>query len=429
MSIWRLILREMAHRKLNFLLSLLSVVIAVACLAGAGTLLQVDERRTARLLAQKQQEVEAAGAELQEAMRKITLGLGFNLLILPQDQDLNELHLDGGLSRAMPEEYVNRLAQSKIVTVNHLLPSVVKKLTWPEQNLPIILQGTRGEVPILHADPKKPLLDAVPPGKIVLGYGVQQRLKLRPNDKVMLLGREFTVLKSHPERGTADDITVWIHLAQAQELLGMKNLIHAILALECHCAGERLPAIRQEITGILPGTQVMERGAPALARTEARSRAQENAVQALQRETASRAEIRRQHEQFAAVLVPVVFTGCVLWIGFLAFGNVRERRAEIGILRAIGYRSRQVMAIFLGKAAILGLIGAMMGYLLGALIGAQWGGGGQGIAGSSAGSGIGIDLGLMAAATGMALLLAVFGSWIPALWAARQDPANVLQEG
>jgi hypothetical protein len=426
MNIWRLILREMAHRKLNLLSSLLAVVIAVACLAGAWTLLRADERRTAQILAQKQKEVETAGAELQEAMRKITLGLGFNLLILPQDQDLNELHLEGGLSRAMPEEYVQRLAQSKIVTVNHLLPTVVKKLTWPEHNIPIILQGTRGEVPILHADPKKPLLEAVPPGKIVLGYQVQLRLKLKPDDKVMLLGREFTVLKSHAERGTADDSTVWIHLAEAQELLGMKNLIHAILALECHCAGERLPAIRKEITGILPGTQIVERGPPALARTEARSRAQETAVQALQLETASRAQMRRQQERFAAVLVPVVFSGCMLWIGFLAFGNVRERRAEIGILRAIGYRSRQILAIILGKAALLGLIGAILGYLLGALIGAQWNAGDREIAAAS--TGLELDLGLMAMATGMALLLAVFGSWIPALWAARQDPANVLQE-
>ncbi len=426
MNIWRLILREIAHRKLNFLLSLLAIAIAVACLVGAWTLLRTAERRTAEVLAQKQRAVETAGAELQEAMRKITLGLGFNLLILPQDQDLNELHLDGGLSRTMPDDYVDRLAQSKIVTVNHLLPSVVKRLTWPEQNLPIILQGTRGEVPILHADPKKPLLDAVPPGKIVLGYQVQQRLKLKPDDKVTLLGREFTVLKSHPERGTADDSTVWIHLAAAQELLGLQNLIHAILALECHCAGERLPAIRQEISGILPGVQVIERGPPALARTEARSRAEATAVQALQQEQASRAQLRRQHERLAAVLVPVVFTGCTLWIGFLAFGNVRERRAEIGILRAIGCRAGQILGLFLGRAALLGLFGALLGYLGGALLGARWSAGGPDAVSPAAWPGL--DPGLMAAATGIALLLAVFGSWIPALWAARQDPARVLQE-
>ena len=139
---------------------------------------------------------------------------------------------------------------------------MVKRLTWPERNIPIILQGTRGEVPILHADPKKPLLEAVPPGKIVLGHQVAQRAQLKPDDKVRLLGREFAVLKTQAERGTADDTTVWIHLAEAQELLGRRNLIDAILALECHGAGERLPAIRQEISGLLPGTQVMERGPP-----------------------------------------------------------------------------------------------------------------------------------------------------------------------
>jgi hypothetical protein len=426
MSIGRMILREMAHRKLNLVLSILSVAIAVACLAGAWTLLRADERHTSQVLAQKEKEVEQAGAELQEAMRKITLGLGFNLLILHQDQDLNELHLEGGLSRAMPEAYVERLAQSRIVTVNHLLPSVVKKLTWPEKNIPIILQGTRGEVPILHADPKKPLLDAVPEGKMVLGYQVQQRLGLRPGERVTLLGRDFTVLQAHAERGTSDDTTVWIHLRTAQELLGLTNLIHAILALECHCAGERLPAIRSEITDILPGTQVIERGPPALARAEARSRAQENAAAALAREVASRAQLRRQREQFAAVFVPVICAGCLVWIGFLAFANVRDRRAEIGILRAIGYRSSQIVALFLGKAAALGVTGAAAGYVAGTLLGGRIGA--DTTAGSAPAGWLQLDFGLMALATATALLLAVFGSWLPALWAARQDPATVLQD-
>jgi hypothetical protein len=320
---------------------------------------------------------------------------------------------------------VDRLAQSRIVTVNHLLPSVVKKLTWPEQKIPIILQGTRGEVPILHADPKKPLLDAVPEGRMVIGYQVQQRLGLRPGDRVTLLGREFSVLQAHAERGTSDDTTVWIHLRAAQELLGLTNLIHGILALECHCAGERLPAIRKEIGAILPGTQVIERGPPALARAEARSRAQENAAAALEREIASRAQLRRQREQFAAVFVPVVCAGCLVWIGFLAFANVRERRAEIGILRAMGCRSRQIVGLFLGKAALLGVTGAAAGYLAGTILGGRYSA--EAPAGPAT-AWLQLDFGLLALATATALALAVFGSWLPALWAARQDPATVLQD-
>lgn len=424
MTVWRLILREIGHRKLNFLLALLSVGVAVGCLIGAMVLLRAGEIRTAEILSQRQAEVKKAGAELQDAMRKIALGLGFNVLILPQDQDLNELHLEGTLSRTMPEEYVHRLAKSKIVTVNHLLPSVMKKLTWPEQNLSIILYGTRGEVPIMHADPKKPLLDAVPPGKMIIGDQVRRKLNLKVGDQVTLLGREFAILKAHAERGTVDDSTVWINLKEAQKLLGMENLVNAILALECHCVGDRIAAVRQEIGAILPGTQIIERGPPALARAEARNKAKETAESSLAREQANRAQLQQQRERFAAVLVPVVLAGCAVWIGFLAFGNVRQRSQEIGILRAIGYRSTQILAIFLGKALFIGLAGAALGYGAGLWVGIHWGD----LAVNADAFRQLFDARLLGLAVVLAPLLSGLATWIPAILAARQDPAVVLQE-
>ncbi|MDA7510701.1 hypothetical protein N8612_03410 [Verrucomicrobia bacterium] len=270
MSIWKLILREIFYRKGNFAMALLSVTAAVSCLIGTLTLLRVDQARTDELLAEKEAAVELAGSELVDAMRKITKGLGFNVVILPEDQDLNEMHLEGSLSKSMPEEYVDRLAKSDIVTINHLLPTVMKKLTWPEKDFPVIVYGTRGEVPIQHRDLKKPLLDAVPQGKMIVGFEVGEKLGLSVGDDVVLLGADFSIAKKHPQRGTVDDSTVWINLAQAQDLFGMKNLVHAIQALECYCVGDRITEIRKEIAGILPGTQVIERGQPALARAEAR---------------------------------------------------------------------------------------------------------------------------------------------------------------
>ena len=60
MNVWRLVVREIAHRKLNFLLGLLSVAVAVGCLVGAMTLVRGNEFRTGELLAAKQAEVEQA---------------------------------------------------------------------------------------------------------------------------------------------------------------------------------------------------------------------------------------------------------------------------------------------------------------------------------------------------------------------------------
>src|SRR5205823_6600127 len=133
---------------------------AVACLVGALTLLRAHDRRTEQLLDVRQAAAQKAGAELEDSIRKITIKLGFNVLILPEDQDLHELDVEGYASKTMPEEYATRLAKSGIVTINHLLPSVTKKLEWPEQKRTIILIGTKGEVPIHNRDEKKPILDA-----------------------------------------------------------------------------------------------------------------------------------------------------------------------------------------------------------------------------------------------------------------------------
>ena len=97
LTLWRLAIREIQHRKLSFLLGVVSVSMAVACLVGAQTLLRADHVITEHLLGQKETELELAvaakeeavqqaGAELEDAMRKHMKGLGFNVLILPKEQ-------------------------------------------------------------------------------------------------------------------------------------------------------------------------------------------------------------------------------------------------------------------------------------------------------------------------------------------------------
>src|SRR5262249_53712222 len=158
--------------------------------------------------------------KLEDDYRKITLKLEFNVLILPKDQNLGDLYADDYASKYMPEEYAERLAKSRVVTVNHLLPSLQQRVLWKERQRTILLVGVRGEAPILHQDPKKPILAAVPPGTMVVGHELHTSLGLRKGEKVKLLGKEFTVHKLQPPRGTRDDITVWINLAEAQQLLG-----------------------------------------------------------------------------------------------------------------------------------------------------------------------------------------------------------------
>ncbi|MGH7200371.1 MAG: FtsX-like permease family protein, partial [Planctomycetaceae bacterium] len=160
------------------------------------------------------------------------------------------------------------------------------------------------------------------------------------------------------------------------------------------------------------------------AAVSALEREKKNGEESLRREHDSRAALLRQREELAAALVPLVLAGCALGIGLLAFANVRQRSGEIGILRAIGVRSSQILWLVLAKAIVFGLIGAALGYTLGFWFGIAWGD--LPSTRETAGRLFGGELLLLSLV--LAPLLAALASWIPALLAARQDPAVVLQQ-
>lgn len=465
MTLRHLLFRELFHRRWSFLLALLSVIVAVGCLVWQLTLLRLHDAATDEMVAAREQqtrkrveelerdiaaqaarfeaETKQRLARLEDDYRKIMKNLGFNVLILPDKQDLSELHTKGHGSTTMPEEYVEKLAKSRIMTVNHLLPTVQQMIEWPEQKRTIFLVGTRGEVPILHADPKKPILEHVPRGQVVVGYELHQNLKLKKGDKLRFQGQELQVAKLHPKRGTRDDISLWINLGQAQEILNLKGQLHAILALECNCEADRLDKVKAEIQGILPDTQVVELHTQALARAEARSRAAREAQEARQAAAAkaaltrarvnaearqavaevvqTRAALRERQQAFANVFLPLVLLVCIVWLGALTLGNVREREVEVGILRAIGLKQTQVLGLLLGRAVLTGLPGAGLGYGA-ALAGLLLGG-----ADSSSSAPLfepWLCIGVLLAAPALAVLV----TWLAAILAARQDPAVILQE-
>lgn len=405
MTLPRLIVRELLYRRLNFALGLLSVAAAVACLVAQMGLLRQHDRRTEEIIAAKTAETQQRLARLEDDYRKVTLKMGFNVLILPKDQNLGDLYADDFAAKYMPEEYATRLAKSRVATINHILPSLQQKVKWPEQERTIILMGVRGEV-YLQSKLQKPLLEPVTAGTMVLGHELARNLKLAAGVKTKLLGREFTVAKINPERGNKDDITVWINLTEAQELLDKKGQINAILALDCTCDTlDRLARIRAEISRILPDTQIIEFQSQALARAETRQRAAAEADAAIEHERAGRAKLRAEREAFAAILVPVAILGAAIWIAYLAFGNARDRVVEIGILRALGLRSRQILFLFLGRAILTGIGGALAGLGVAALVAPPV---------------------LVPVVLAAAPLLTMLACWLPALWAAQRDPATIL---
>lgn len=421
-----MILREMRRHRLNLAFSLASVLVVAACLGGVSTLLGLHASRSDALLAAKRENVKAAMAKLEDDYRKITKQLGFNILILPKEQNLGEFYAESFASKYMPESYVFDLAKQTVITIQHLLPSLQQKIKWPEQSRTILLTGVRDEVPIVNVDPKKPLEQPVPEGGIVLGHELHVSLGIEVGDEVTLMGRTFTCAKTYDERGNIDDITAWLHLDDAQELLDKDGLINGILALECSCAWADLAQVRAEIQKILPGTQVIEKSSQALTRAETRWRASEEKERALKADEESAAETQRERETLAATVMPFLVMAAAVWVGFLAWSNVRERRSEIGILRAMGWRGGQVMGLFLGRSVLVGLVGGGPGFLLGALVALGYGGRLEVIEGAETGFAV-LPIELLLGTALLAPLVAAVAGWIPAQVAAQQDPAEILR--
>lgn len=440
MSIFSLLWEEVLHRKMTSLLMVGVVVAAVASVCGAVFWLQHFDQRTEAIVAQTEGDTlqrvdearrtaEQAAKALEDDYRKITKGLGFNMLILPAEQNMADWLRDDFARQDMPEEYVTKLASTNLVTTNHLLPTLTARITWPEASQEVIMIGVRGQVAIAGRDEKKPIMDPLPEGTVVVGYHLGQNLKLKKGDAVTFHDQPYKVHQVYPQRGTKDDISIWVPLYHAQTILNKPGRINAIFALQCHCdTADRMARIEQEISSVLGDkVKVVEVSGMALARARARTRAHEEAISQVARteenakaEVASvveaRQNLRGQRETMTAILVPIVLIGAVVWLGSLAWLNVRQRRSEIGILRAVGVGSGRILLLFLGKACLLGLVGASAGVLIGI-----------GIAMFA-----GLQLTSVAAFIGVVLLatplVAILAGWLPALGAIQMDPALALRE-
>src|SRR5712692_7525575 len=128
-----------------------------------------------------------------------------------------------------------------------------------------------------------------------------------------------------------------------------------------------------------------------------------------------------------------------LFIGMFIIYNsfaiaVAQRRAEIGILRALGATGGQIRGLFLGESAVAGLLGAGAGVALGILLARVLVGyiGGlledvYGVAQRA--EEISADPRIIAFALAMGVITSIFAAWIPARNAARVDPVQALQKG
>lgn len=368
MNILRLTFKEISHRRFAFISTAFVMALCIASFLFSILQSRSFDKETDTILKKQSEETKATLDKLENSIRKQMKGLGFNIFIFPEGQELQEVYSQGYASKTMPEEYVHKLANKKgIVTINHLLPSLTRKFVWPEQKRTIILIGIKGQVPITHYSKKtkKPLIHPVADGESVLGHEIAQQLNLKVGDEITIKGEKFKVGKINEARGSQDDISVWINLDVTQKMFNQEGRINAILALNCNCESiDRLGEVRAEVHSVLPGTEIIEVKSTALARAEARMTAKKTAEKQAEQIATNRALLKDSLKQNSKVINIIALIIAVSITFVLSLNNVKQRRSEIGIYQALGWSAQKISKLILGRLFIIGLFASALGFIL-----------------------------------------------------------------
>jgi putative ABC transport system permease protein len=373
-------LRRRKGRKLLLLLGLTIGVATVVALVAITTTMQAD-----------------VSTKLDE--------YGANILIVPKANDLSLSY--GGVTVASAAYDVGELTLAdldRIQTIKNArnISVVAPKLLGaiPIGGRSVLVAGVRfaDELRLKqwwHMEGQEP----VTADDALVGLRLARILDLQPGEKVEINGHTFRVAGILAENGSQDDDIFFIDLTAAQRMMGKPETV-SLVEVAALCTECPIEDMVQQITGVLPQARVT----------------------ALRQAVTLRMETVGQLSRFALAVSLVVSTIGALVVLTTMLGSVAERRQEIGLFRALGFRQRHVMRIILGEASMVSLGGGLLGWLLGMMAAVA-------LAPRL------VDLTapviwnpwLAIGSIGGAILVGLAGSIYPAINAARLDPTTALR--
>jgi putative ABC transport system permease protein len=186
----------------------------------------------------------------------------------------------------------------------------------------------------------------------VVDSGYAKTHKLKVGKKVSVAGHSFTVIGivSQPQGGSPPD--VYIPLARAQALgtggpsgKSLKNDVNTIYVTAASAAD--IPAVQSEIKHLLPADTV----------TTAASLASQ-----VTGSVSSTAKLANDLGKWLSILVLIA---AVAVASLLTMSAVARRVREFGTLKALGWRSRRIIAQVIGESLAIGIVGGAAGVALG----------------------------------------------------------------
>jgi putative ABC transport system permease protein len=178
--------------------------------------------------------------------------------------------------------------------------------------------------------------------ELVAGAAAARVLGLRMGDYVRIRGQRFTVTGILRPTGSQDDDLLIADLPAVQQLLGRPGEL-TLIEVAALYSGAPLDEVVRQLRAAVP---------------EARVATVQEAVQ-------SRLHAVSEFGAFSFAIVAVVIGIEVLVVFLTMMGSVSERTHEIGVFRAIGFRSVHITRLVLLEAVTAGVVAGVLGYLAG----------------------------------------------------------------
>ncbi len=331
---------------------------------------------------------------------------GANILIIPRSDDLSLSYGGmniGGVSidaQTLKDFDVPKIRQIEVrENVSTVSPKLIGVTEIEGKKVP--LMGIRFEEELKLKKWWK--IHGVEPktrDEVLLGNEVAVRLFKSTGDHLTVNGKPMKVTGVLDETGSQDDFLIFSDLTFAQETMRKPGAL-SLIEVAAFCNTCPIEEIVRQISEKLPHAKVT----------------------AIKQTLQTKMEALDHFKKFSVGISVIVLLIGSLIVFTNMMASVNERKREIGIFRAIGFRKLHVVRIIFLEALIVGLIAGIVGYALGLgvsyIIGPM-------ITGVKGGS-LFIDPLLALGAIFLSSLIGILSSAYPAIHASKMDPTTALR--
>ena len=346
---------------------------------------------------------------LTRTMRQAVAGrldeYGANILIVPRSSDLSLSY--GGITVASASYDVGEMTLHDLKRIGTIKNARNVSVIAPKLLGTVTLDGRRVLMAGVLFDDEIRLKRwwevrgeyPVTSDEALVGARLAEVLAIQPGEMLDVQGQIVRVIGVLEENGSQDDGILFLDLSLAQRLMskpGTINLVE-VAALCTECPIEEMV---KQISEVLPQARVT----------------------ALRQAVTLRMETVGQLTRFAFAVSLVVIAIGALVVLTTMLGAVSERRQEVGLFRALGFRQAHIERVIVGEALVVSLVGGILGWVIGTgtamLLRPSL---------SDLAAPVMLDPWLALGAVGGTLLVGLGGSLYPARRAARLDPTTALR--